>query len=104
DALQDVGALLVPTTPFPAPTVAETDDETGPYWQINGMCLRNTSAVSLLGLCAISLPCGFTRGGLPIGLQLIAKPWEEARLLRLAQAYESATQWHHRFPDLTALG
>ena len=103
-ALEDVDALLTPTTPFPAPTVAETDDVSGPYWTVNGMCLRNTSAVSLLGLCAISLPCGFTRGDLPIGLQLIAKPWEEARLLRLAQAYESATQWHHRFPDLSSLG
>ncbi len=104
EALEDVDVLLTPTTPFPAPTVAETDDDTGPYWAINGMCLRNTSAVSLLGLCGISLPCGFTHGNLPIGLQLIAGPWEEARLLRLAQAFESATQWHQRFPDLGALG
>ena len=103
EALVDVDALLTPTTPFPAPTVAETDDPAGPYWRINGLCLRNTSAANLLGLCAISLPCGFTHGGLPIGLQLIAKPWEEARLLRLAQAYESATQWHHSTPDLGAL-
>ncbi|MBT7864569.1 MAG: amidase, partial [Gemmatimonadetes bacterium] len=103
EALVDVDALLTPTTPFPAPTVAETDDAAGPYWRINGLCLRNTSAANLLGLCAISLPCGFTHGGLPIGLQLIAKPWEEARLLRLAQAYESATQWHHSTPDLGAL-
>jgi len=54
------------------------------------MCLRNTSAVNLLGLCAISVPCGLTRGGLPIGLQLIGKPYDEKRLLRIAYAYEQS--------------
>lgn len=104
DALEDVDALLTPTTPFPAPLLSETDDDQGAYWRINGLCLRNTSAANLLGLCAISVPCGFTHGGLPIGLQLIAKPWQERRLLRLAQAFESATQWHHQVPDLSSLG
>ena len=68
--------------------------------RINGLCLRNTSAANLLGLCAISQPAGFTHDGLPIGLQLIARPFEEARLLRLALAYEQATEWSGRHADM----
>ena len=100
-ALGNVDALLTPTTPFPALPVEEVDQEEE-YWRVNGLCLRNTSAANMLGLCAISLPCGFTRGGLPIGLQLIARPFEEARLLRLAFAYEQATDWSSHHPDLGA--
>ena len=102
-ALGNVDALLTPTTPFPALPVAEVDQQEE-YWRVNGLCLRNTSAVNLLGLCAISLPCGFTHGGLPIGLQLIARPFEEARLLRLALAYEQATDWSSHHPDLGGFG
>ena len=91
-SLQQVDALLTPTTPFAALPVGEVDRE-DTYTRVNGLCLRNTTAANLLGLCAISLPCGFTRSGLPIGLQLIGRPWTEARLLRLAHAYEQATPW-----------
>ena len=102
-ALGNVDALLTPTTPFPALPVEEVDqgDE---YWRVNGLCLRNTSAANMLGLCAISLPCGLTRGGLPIGLQLIARPFEEARLLRLALSYEQATDWSSHHADLEGFG
>jgi len=56
--------------------------------------------VNVWGLPAISVPCGFTKGGLPIGLQIIG-PWgDEARVLRVAHAYEQATTWHERVPDL----
>jgi aspartyl-tRNA(Asn)/glutamyl-tRNA(Gln) amidotransferase subunit A len=51
----------------------------------------------------VSIPCGFTQGGLPIGLQLIGKPFDEAMLLRVAHAYQSATDWHTRHPDLDGL-
>ena len=57
-----------------------------------------TSAFNLTGLPAISVPCGFGASGLPIGLQLVARPWAEARLLRIARAYERATSWHERRP------
>jgi aspartyl-tRNA(Asn)/glutamyl-tRNA(Gln) amidotransferase subunit A len=50
----------------------------------------------------VSLPCGFTSKGLPIGLQVYAKPFDEAIALRVAHAYEQATAWHARRPDLTA--
>lgn len=101
-AMADVDALLVPTTPFAALPVADCDDRGAAYWRVNGLCLRNTAAANLLGLCAISLPCGFTREGLPVGLMLIGQPFQESRLLRLARAYEAATQWHRRHPDLSA--
>lgn len=102
-AMTDIDALLVPTTPFAAPALADCDDQGAEYRRINGMCLRNTAAASLLGLCSISLPCGFTLAGLPIGLMLIGRPYEEARLLRLARAYEAATDWHLSRPDLSAV-
>ena len=101
-ALDGIDALLTPTTPFAALPLSEveSDDE---YWRINNLCLRNTSAANLLGLCALSLPCGMTRSGLPIGLQLIGKPFAEARVLRLAHAYEQGTEWHELCPPLDEL-
>jgi aspartyl-tRNA(Asn)/glutamyl-tRNA(Gln) amidotransferase subunit A len=100
-AMADIDVLLVPTTPFVAPAVDDCDDQGPEYWRINGMCLRNTAAANLLGLCAISLPCGFTEDGLPIGLMLIGRPHEEEQLLRLARAYEAASDWHLARPDLS---
>ena len=100
-ALDSVDFLITPTTPFAAPPLEEVDREDR-YFPVNGMCLRNTAAANLLGLCAISLPCGFTRAGLPIGLQLIGKPFDEPRLLRLAHAYEQATEWGAHHPDIEA--
>ncbi len=58
----------------------------------------NTAPFNLTGLPAISIPCGFTQTGLPIGLQLAAGPWRERLLLRVARAYEAATPWHDRRP------
>ncbi|HYK16837.1 MAG TPA: amidase family protein, partial [Bryobacteraceae bacterium] len=53
------------------------------------------------GIPAISIPCGFTRLGLPIGLQISGPHFSESKILALAQAYESATEWHTRKPKLT---
>lgn len=100
-ALESVDFLITPTVPFAALPVDEVDGD-DEYFRVNGLCLRNTSAVNQLGLCALSLPCGFTRAGLPIGLQLIGKPFDEARLLRLGRAYEQAAGWTGRYPDLEA--
>ncbi len=57
-----------------------------------------TISVNLAGLPAISTPCGFTKAGLPIGLQVIGKPFDEATILKAAHAYEQATEWHSRRP------
>ena len=57
-----------------------------------------TISVNLAGLPAIALPCGFSKSGLPIGLQLIGRPFEEGTILRAAHAYEQATEWHLKKP------
>ncbi|MEW6755724.1 MAG: amidase [Candidatus Latescibacterota bacterium] len=102
-ALESVDFLITPTTPFAAPLVEDVEDEKA-YFRINGLCLRNTAAANLLGLCAVSLPCGFTREGLPIGLQLIGRPFDEPRLLRLAYAYEQNAHLPVRRPEVEAFG
>jgi aspartyl-tRNA(Asn)/glutamyl-tRNA(Gln) amidotransferase subunit A len=100
-SLESVDCLITPTTPFAAPPLAKVDTEED-YFRVNTLCLRNTSAVNQLGLCAVSLPCGFTSEDLPVGLQLIGKPFDELRLLRLAHAFEQATQWTRQRPDMDA--
>jgi aspartyl-tRNA(Asn)/glutamyl-tRNA(Gln) amidotransferase subunit A len=62
--------------------------------------VRNTSPFNLYGIPTISVPCGFSRSGLPIGLQISGPPLAEARVLALAHAYEQATEWHTRRPEL----
>ena len=97
--LDGIDALLTPTTAITAPTLEETDTS-DTYDAVNMMLLRNTLAVNQLGLCAISLPCGLTQSGMPIGLQLIAKPYQEGRILRLARAFEDATNWNNPCPNV----
>jgi len=101
ETLREVDAVLVPTTPIPAKPVNEVDAEHGSF---AGRYGRNTMPGNLLGLSAVSLPCGFTEDGLPIGLMIMAKPFREETALRVAQAYEQATPWHRRHPDLGWIG
>jgi aspartyl-tRNA(Asn)/glutamyl-tRNA(Gln) amidotransferase subunit A len=98
--LADVDALLVPATLIPPRPIAAIDATQESYADANVRYLRNTAIGNILGLCAVTLPCGFTRDGLPIGLMLYAKPFDEATALRVAWAYEQATEWHRRHPDL----
>jgi aspartyl-tRNA(Asn)/glutamyl-tRNA(Gln) amidotransferase subunit A len=98
--LADVDALLVPTCALPSRPLAEVDRTTESYSQHNGRYLRNTAVGNILNLCGVSVPCGFTREGLPIGLMVYAKPFQEGMALRVARAYERATDWHRRRPDL----
>jgi aspartyl-tRNA(Asn)/glutamyl-tRNA(Gln) amidotransferase subunit A len=98
--LADVDALLVPTTPLVAKPLAEVDQTRESYGQYNGRYLRNTAVGNILNFCSVSLPCGFTREGLPIGLMVYGKPFQEDVALRVARAYERATEWHRRHPDL----
>ena len=85
--------IVAPTVPVPAPPIERSHDT----FQTQ-LLSRNTRPGNLTGLPAISIPCGFDANGLPIGLQLVARPWAEARLLRVARAYERATSWHERRP------
>ena len=63
--------------------------------------LRLTRPGNITGMPAISIPCGFTGDGLPVGMQLLGSRWSEARLLAIALAYEEATEWHKRHPNLS---
>ncbi len=92
--LQGVDALVTPTLPYPAFTVEaqRTGSPPDSSW--------GTRQFNLSGHPAISIPCGFTGDGLPVGLQFAAKAFEEAMLFRVAHAYEQATPWHQRRPAL----
>jgi aspartyl-tRNA(Asn)/glutamyl-tRNA(Gln) amidotransferase subunit A len=99
--LGNLDALLVPTTRLPALPLIEVDRTWETYQAFNAAYLRNTFIGSVLQWCGISLPCGFTDQGLPIGLLLYGRPFQEALILRLARAYEQETVWHKRRPDLS---
>lgn len=102
--LADVDALLVPATMIPPRPIAAIDASIETYGDANLRYLRNSSLGNILDLCAVTVPCGFTAGGLPIGLMIYAKPFDEATALRVAWAYEQATDWHARRPDLAWAG
>ena len=99
--LRDVDALIVPTTMIPPRPLATIDATRETYGDHNGRYLRNTSIGNILNWCGVSLPCGLTRDGLPIGLMVYGKPFQEEMALRVAYAYEQATEWHTRRPDLS---
>lgn len=95
NAYRQVDALITPTSPTAAFKIGAKADPLALY-----LCDIYTIGVNLAGLPAISVPCGFTSGGLPIGLQLIGQPFAEADLLAIAQAYESGHDWNQRYPQL----
>jgi aspartyl-tRNA(Asn)/glutamyl-tRNA(Gln) amidotransferase subunit A len=95
-----VDVLVTPTTPIPPPKASELPAKFEDVMTNDGLMFRNARPFNLSGLPTISIPCGFTKDGLPIGLQLSAAPWREATVLRLARAYEQATNWHTRRPNI----
>jgi len=101
NSLKDVDALLVPTTAIPALPAADVDADTDIYSERNLTYLRNTSIGNVLNMCGLSLPCGFTKQGLPIGLMIYAKPFQENVVLRAGYSFQQATDWHRRTPDLS---
>lgn len=84
----DYTAVLMPTVANVPPIIRELEQDRSKYASENLMSLRNTRLANLFGLCAISLPVGFTPSGLPVGLMLVAAPFSEIELLRLASALE----------------
>jgi len=97
----NVDAILAPTLPIAAPRIGEKEVVIGGEKEtVRSALVRLNRPANLTGHPAISIPCGFTRSGLPIGLQLIGPHWSEARLLSIALAYEDATEWHKRRPQL----
>lgn len=95
DAYKQVDALITPTSPIPAFKIGEKSDPLAMY-----LCDIYTIGVNLAGLPGISVPCGFTQSGLPIGVQLIGQPFQEANLLAIAHAYERAHPWSAKHPSL----
>jgi aspartyl-tRNA(Asn)/glutamyl-tRNA(Gln) amidotransferase subunit A len=91
-----VDVLVTPTTPLPAPSIADLTANPDALRPAELRLLRNTRPFNVWGLPAISVPCGFTQGGLPIGLQIAGPHWREDMVLRLAYTYEQATAWHKR--------
>lgn len=92
--------IVTPAVPIPAPALDELKQNPELLRPRELVLLRNTRPFNVWGLPAISVPCGFTRAGLPIGLQIAGPPWSEPAVLRLAYAYEQATDWHKREPGL----
>ncbi len=98
---ENVDAILTPTLPIAASRIGEKEVVIGGEKEtVRSAFVRLNRPANLTGHPAISIPCGFTRAGLPIGLQLIGPHWSEARLLSIALAYEDATEWHKRRPPL----
>jgi Asp-tRNA(Asn)/Glu-tRNA(Gln) amidotransferase A subunit family amidase len=101
-AKANVDVILTPTTPVPAPTITELREQPETLRARELVLLRNTRPFNVWGIPAISVPCGFTSKGLPIGLQIAAGPWRDHLVLRLANAYEQATDWHTRRPAISS--
>jgi len=92
---KDHDVLLTPTTPIPAPLIEGTD-----AIEQARRLTRFTAPFNLSGLPALTIPCGCDDFGLPIGLQVISGSWRETKVLQAGNAYESATEWHLRHPNL----
>ncbi len=93
--MEGIDALLTPAVPAPAIPVAEVDEKQTPA--------TFTRAGNYLGACGLALPAGISTRGLPLGIQLLGKPFAEATLLRLGAAFERETGWSRRTPDLQTL-
>jgi aspartyl-tRNA(Asn)/glutamyl-tRNA(Gln) amidotransferase subunit A len=101
DLLKGVDALVTPALAITPPRVGQTTVEVGgKLKEINPVFIRLADPFNLTGLPAISVPCGFGADALPIGLQIAAAPFAESMVVRIARAFESATEWHTRRPPL----
>ena len=89
----DVDLLVTPTIPIPAPAVADLEKDPAALRPAELVLLRNTRPFNVWGLPAISVPCGLTKNGLPIGLQIAGPHWREDLVLRLAYVYEQAVNF-----------
>jgi len=87
--------LLLPSTPITAPLIEGSDAV-----EQARRLTRFTAPFNLTGLPALSLPCGFSKDGLPIGLQIVSRAWNESCALRAGTAYERETDWHSRRPPI----
>ncbi len=100
-AVAGVDAVLAPVAPVAAPTIVESDVGNSPGAEaVIQRLTRFTRPINYLGLPALAIPSGVTRGGLPVGMQLIGRSFDEAVLLRIGAAFQRATDFHERMPKL----
>ena len=86
---------MLPALP---PTTKDMNKDLETSMRLGAIYIRNTAPFNVWGNPAITLPCGFTRAGIPIGLQISGPHGNEALVLQVAHAYEQATEWHTRVP------
>ncbi len=96
--LERIDLIFTPTTPLLAPTFSELQSAPDQLRNKEMVMLRNTRPFNVYGLPSISLNCGFSKSGLPIGLQIIGAPGAEGSVLALAHAYQKQTDWHKQKP------
>jgi aspartyl-tRNA(Asn)/glutamyl-tRNA(Gln) amidotransferase subunit A len=90
--------IITPTTPVPAPKIADVESLATPDvrpFEVKYL-LRNTAPFSVLFWPTISVPCGFTRDGMPVGMQISSRPGADSTVMRVAHAYQQATEWHKK--------
>jgi aspartyl-tRNA(Asn)/glutamyl-tRNA(Gln) amidotransferase subunit A len=100
-AVEGTDALIAPVAPMPAATIAESDvgnslDAEAVIQRIT----RFTRPINYLGLPSLSIPAGFTKSGLPVGMQIIGRSFDEAMLVRIGAAFQRATDFHQKVPKL----
>jgi aspartyl-tRNA(Asn)/glutamyl-tRNA(Gln) amidotransferase subunit A len=100
-AFRDVDVILTPTQPTTALKIGQSMSTIGSREEsVFAVSARFCAPMNLCGLPAASLPCGFSPGLLPIGLQIIGKPFDEATVLRVADAFQRNTEWHRKYPPI----
>jgi aspartyl-tRNA(Asn)/glutamyl-tRNA(Gln) amidotransferase subunit A len=98
-----VDVLHTPGLSMAVPSLADTDVEAGQGMpEMVARLSWTTRSNNYLGIPALAVPCGFTADGLPAGFQLMGRPFSEAQLFQLGHAYQGATDWHQRVPDISA--
>jgi Asp-tRNA(Asn)/Glu-tRNA(Gln) amidotransferase A subunit family amidase len=102
-AMKDIDVLVTPTQPMTALKIGQTTSRIGSREEsVFGVSARFCAPFNISGLPAMSVPCGFSPQGMPIGLQIIGKPFDEETVLRIADAFERSTQWHLKYPTIAA--
>jgi aspartyl-tRNA(Asn)/glutamyl-tRNA(Gln) amidotransferase subunit A len=100
DSFKDFDLAVLPTQRIVAPTLDDLMKRAKDPTPTNPRVTSNCAPLNVMGIPAISVPCGFSKTGLPIGLMITGPRFSEGKIFALAQAYEKATQWHLRKPPL----
>ena len=98
EVFEQVDLIITPTTPLLPPSFTELEAAPDQLRNKELMMLRNTRPFNVYGLPSVSVPCGFSKSGLPIGLQISGAPGAEGTVMALARAYEQKAGWHKRMP------